>query len=238
MTTLAEFRTYVRTHLDLDATDLPDVLVDEFIREGARFIQYNRARWPFYEGVWRVTTQAGIPSYYVTLLQDDPLVFGQPANNYVLAEIREIRRGSDGTIIPFLGQGTPRQPVTPGTPEGFYLWSTTLTFDPAPSQVEEYVILGYREPRDWVASGPTAEPDTPPAFDGVIRMWALGKAYAHQEESNTSVFFLDSAQYELDRLTAKLDDLPPGRLVMNSRGRKSQYWVGEGIPVPPRKELI
>lgn len=220
MATLAEFRSYVRTHIDLDASDLPDELLDEFIREGSKLIQYKRSRWTFYQDLWTLTTVPDQATYTFASLAND--------NDYVLAEIRDFIRDSDGDSIQFAGEGVVRDAATGSKPERFYLWGTTITLDPTPSTAETYTVVGYREPVDWVSDGAGASPDTPAVFDGVIRQWALGKAYAHQEESATSVFFLDSANFELERLTMKLDDFPPGRIVINSDGLKHHYWQATG----------
>lgn len=215
MTTLAEFRSYVRTHLDLTSDDLPDELLDEFIREGSSHVQYARQRWNFYENTWTLTLVDAQQAYdYESAPVDDA------ASSYVVAEITQLF-DDDGNELPMFGSGVANAADSSGTPTGYRLWGTTLTFDKVPSGTPAYKVVGYRKPADWIGDGltTTVTPDTPEIFDNVIRQWALGKAYAHQDESATSTYFLDSAIYQLDKLIKQLDDLPPlGRIALNSGG--------------------
>ena len=51
--TVSDYRSDIRTQLDLDETDLPDAMLDTYIRAGARYAQrWNQGLWPFYETSW------------------------------------------------------------------------------------------------------------------------------------------------------------------------------------------
>lgn len=210
--TLADFRTDIRTHLDLDDSDLPDVLVDEFIRDGAVLVQYHKTQWPWHAAEWSLAVTAGTQEYAITAATN--------TDSYVLDQIRLVR-DADGNRLRLLEHDVSSGADGTGTPSGYRIFGGMLSLDRNPSADMTLKILGYREPTDWVADGATATPDTPTVFEGVIRKWAIGLAYAHQEEGATASYWMDSAQFELDRLTKRFNDLPPEQLVMNSRGIKS-----------------
>jgi hypothetical protein len=221
MADLSDFRTYIRNHLDLTAADLTDDIVDEFIREGALMVQYARQRWHFYQTTWTLTTAIDQGAYNV---ETDPV---SSPTGYVVAEIKHLYR-PDGTEIFFDSVDVADGGESSGNPESYRTWGTTLTLVPTPTAIEAIQVVGYRKPVDWVDVGAGEMPDTPAVFDGVIRLWALGRAYAHQEDHGAAGFYSDHASFHLDRLVKQLDDLPPGRIIMNSSGPKTNYWVTKG----------
>lgn len=222
MATLADFRSYIREHLDLDSSDLPDTLVDEFIRDGAILVQYHRTQWPWHETQWTLPVVAGTQTYD---LQADAVHSG----SFLVSELRQVR-DPDGNKLTLAEHDIARGDDGVGTPVEYRLFGDQLTLDVEPSASGTYVLVGYRQPVDWVADGAAATPDTPSTFDGVIRKWALGNAYAHQEEGATASFWMDSASFELERLSKRYNDMPPERIVVNSRGPKNYY----GDTVYPR----
>ena len=55
---LQQMRDLVRAQLDLDDTDLPDVLLDAYIQEGYDRVLELEQRWPFFEVRWSVYVPA------------------------------------------------------------------------------------------------------------------------------------------------------------------------------------
>ena len=61
--TLEQLRTYVRQHLDLDQSELPNELIDVWARDASTKIARTRKRWPFLETSWTLTTVASTRDY-------------------------------------------------------------------------------------------------------------------------------------------------------------------------------
>lgn len=226
MYTLTDFRQLVRTHLDLDDEDLPDLLVDEFIRDASQRAQYHR-HWPFYSTVWTFETAIGEASY--------PLANFTHATNaeYVCDEIvkvrgdnRELQRQEAYRAELY----NPLDSVSTGDPMYWSMWGLdVIDLDPVPTRVETITVRGYRKPVDWVSIGAAATSDLPEPFDRAILEWALGRAYAHQDEPDTSVYFLDMSDGRLTELRKRFDDVGPAEdIVFNGGGPRAQYALSDG----------
>jgi hypothetical protein len=227
---LQDFRDRIRETLDLQVADLPDGLVDEYVRDGSQFAQYARVDWPFYRMYWSFDTIAGDADYsYVELSAGD----GQ---GFVIAQIEQIR-GDGRRLRPQSAdqyeKNNPIGNVATGEPEFYTMWGDRITFDPSPTAVETLEIRGIRKPIDWVTVQPGTGTDMPEEFDTVVLQWALGRAYAQQDEPETSVFYFDLASNRLDSLI-KWEDrlLSQDHIVMGGGTRNTRepfpaLW-GEG----------
>ena len=60
---LSAMRDYVRNVVDIDSTDISDVTMNTFIREGYNVIVYSEKRWPFYEVSTTFSTVADQADY-------------------------------------------------------------------------------------------------------------------------------------------------------------------------------
>lgn len=207
MYTVEQFRSLIRDTLLLDSTDLPNGILDEWIRDGATRAQTRRQQWPFFEKNWSFTTQANKSIY--------TLAEAKGVSTYDIAEIRQVRgpswelRWQDITTRDRLRS---KDSNSAGSPKYWSQWSNgDLILDPTPVAAETFDIRGYQLPKDWVAANETS--DMPKEFDTVILNWAIGRAYAQQDEPQMAVYYADLSDLRLRELTKYFDDPSPAHNV-------------------------
>jgi hypothetical protein len=195
-------------------------LVDEWIRDGATKAQTARQRWPFFLVEWAFNTAASTASYTFTTIEA-----GESPDT--IAEITRIR-GPNWPLRyqPMRVRDDVNQTVGSETTGPSKYWSVwpdgTVVLDPIPTGIETMTVFGYREPRDWVSDGVAATSDMPKDFDSVILNWATGRAYAQQDEPQTSLYYLDLANLRLQEMALWYDDpMPLDNVVLNGGWRRS-----------------
>jgi hypothetical protein len=205
---LAKFRELIRLTLDLDATDLPNTLVDEWVRDGATRAQTRRQEWPFFQYDWTFTGSKGVSNYTFTFIED--------GGAEKIAEIRQVRGPSwdlRWQDIATRDRYRSRDSDTSGSPSYWSVWNNgELVLDPAPdNSTDTFVIRGYKKPKDWVAAVDPGDQvsDMPAEFDSPILNWALGRAYAQQDEPQTALYYADLADLRLRELVKFYDDPSP-----------------------------
>lgn len=226
--TLQEFRDLVRATLDLDETDLTDLLVDEWVRDGATRAQSKRQEWPFFSDTWTFNAVAADDTY---TLQEITTATG---NGFDIAEIRQVRGQSWDLQWQDIHDkdlhSTQSSPRT-GTPTHWSQWENgDLVLWPQPTATETHQIRGFREPKDWVRDGAAGESDMPMAFDSPILNWAIGRAYAQQDEPATALYYADMADLRLDELVARYDDPSPALNVTMGGERPKGLMTDPRIP--------
>lgn len=201
MTTLATVRSYIRTHLDLDSSELPDELVDEFIRDATHYVETFRP-WPFMKSRWTQNTADGTFEYPFASLTN--------ASSYRLNRIHAVYLTTDGTQLRYRGDALIAGARTEGQPTGWGTWGDTLVLTPIPDATYGVTIYGERRPFDWVDDGTgTNVFHLAGDFDSPLKTWALGRAYAHQEEGQTAVAFYDLAEFQLRNLATQYATIHP-----------------------------
>ena len=209
---LQDIRDYVRSHMDLELEDLPDVMLDVFIREGSRKIEYSEQRWPFYE---RTATVATSPSTGTVSLASLGLrkvasvVFDQEPLRWISVEEYDDLWG-----------------YYEGRPTKYAEWEGSILLGPVPDQAYDLLIRGYRPQDDWVAAGTGAEPDVPEELHNTVALWALHRAYAQQEDPEMASFYRAVFDQELNEFGRRITEMPLHRpLVMGGaalRRRRSR----------------
>ena len=219
--TLEKFRELIRLTLDLDDTDLPNSLVDEWIRDGATRAQTRRQEWAFFQYDWTFTGSTGVSNYTFTSIAD--------GSGETIAEIRQVRGPSwdlRWQDIATRDRYRSRDSSNNGSPNYWSVWNNgELVLDPAPnSNTDTFVIRGYKEPKDWVAGGESSVSDMPKEFDSPILNWALGRAYAQQDEPQMAVYYADLADLRLRELVKFYDDPSPAITVtMGGDYKRNMY---------------
>ena len=197
--TLDELRIYVRQHVDLDESEIPNALLDVWARDASIKIARTRKRWPFFETSWTLTTVDGQRDY--------PLSNLSPNCDEVTSVVRDDRRlqymGRDEAEAAYLPYQTSNGFVT------FYnVWADTLRLYPTPSGADVLQLRGYRKVNDWVADGAGGEPDFPDDFHDAIRLYLLGMAYLQQEDPEMAQQFIGAFNAEMDVLKKQYGDAP------------------------------
>jgi hypothetical protein len=166
---LDQIRVFVRTQLDLDETDLPDILLDVFIRDGYDHIVNLERRWPFFEVIWLLT--ADVDGTVILPLEADVVesVIAQDGHRLWHADTRWIEDNFAGS-------------TTTGTPAYWSQINRTMYIWPKPTAVFPLQARGFRKPADWVAAGASAEVDADVRLHIPVAYYACSMGYAQQED--------------------------------------------------------
>jgi len=218
--TLQQIRDYVRSHIDLEVEDLPDAVLDVFIREGSKRVERAEKRWPFYEAEYTLNTVASTEDY------DIEDTFG-----VTLSEITSIVTPSHGPIK-WIGRDVgdthfPLDTATTGEPVAWSEWGGSLRLYPTPDAVYSLSVRGYRESTDWIAEGAGGEPDLPDDLHNCVAQWALARAYAQQDDPEMAQLFERQFADELNFFRRRFNDTPPAQpLIMNGTRHGIQTFSG------------
>lgn len=197
--TLDQMRIYVRQHLDLDESEIPNELLDVWARDASIKISRSRKRWPFFETSWVLTTAVGERDYTLSALS--------PAPDEVVSIVRDDRR------LAFMGRDEAEAAYLPyQTSQGFVtyfnVWGDTLRLYPTPDMADTLYLRGYRKVNDWVVGGAGAIPDFPDDFHDAIRLYLVGMAYLQQEDPEMAQQFIGAFNAEMDVLKKQYGDAP------------------------------
>lgn len=230
--TLQQMRDYIRLHLDLDEDDLPNTLVDIFIREGSKRVERAEVRWPFYEATYPLATAPGVADYDKTAISDE------------LDQITALSNPTFG-MLNWIGEQDyldllQRYPSTTSRPIYFSEWANTLSLFPTPNDVYNLTIRAYRKPNDWVAEGAGGTPDLPDELHNTVALWAMAKAYAQQEDPELQALYERQFSDELNEFRRRLNITPLSQpLVLNGgplnresghyRSRRPLYSYAGGV---------
>lgn len=202
---LDQLRVYVRQHMDLDESEIPNSLIDVWARDASIKIARTRKRWPFLETSWTITTLDGVQEYDFS----DIAVFGTNAvPDEIISVVRNDRRlaylgrdEAEAAFLPYRASG--------GTVNYFNVWNNKLSLYPAPTGGSDTLYLrGYRKVKDWVADGAGAFPDFPEDFHDAIRLYLLAAAYLQQEDPEMAQQFAGSFSMEMDLLKKQYGEAP------------------------------
>lgn len=170
--TLQQIRDQVRDTVELDETDIPNSVLDLFIREGFDRIVHDQRRWSFYEDDFSFTTTPGQGSYPLASI------------DATLDTVEGVEHPS-WMCLPIshqLVQGQYAGSQVTGTPTNFSMWNDKLFLWPTPANPIVVSVRGYRKPTDWIAQGSGASPDCPEEFHPLIVVWALHRTYMQQDD--------------------------------------------------------
>lgn len=203
--TLQAMRDFAREYLDVEEDELPDSVIDKAARDGSRRIWRKERRWPFAEGVYGISTTAGVADY-------DLSVFGAD-----LTEVVDVRGPT--WSLKWIGPRQADLSWTPNTtstgePTHFSRWGSLITFWPAPDSVYTIYVRGFRGPTDWV--GALGSPDLPDEFHELILTWVLRGALLQQDDPEMAQIHEVTFENELEQLRRNYKGAPlSGPLVMN-----------------------
>lgn len=174
--TAAEIRNTVRSITDLDATDLPDSLLNLYIRDGYYRILDVEKRWPFLEVTFTLTTQANVRAYDVSSLTSEPVaqVASIVDNTGVGARLSMI--GYDAGEGVYLGSYD-----TSGDPLFYAVWGNQIHLYPKPNNSRQLTCRGYREPIDWQTEG--GDVDASPSLHFPLVYYAVSRVYQQLEDA-------------------------------------------------------
>jgi len=174
--TAADIRDAVRSITDLDSDDLPDELLNLYIRDGYYRILDTEKRWSFLEYSFSFNTRTGVRAYDVAELTDEPLgqIVSIVDNRGVGFRLDMI--GYDMAEATYIGSYD-----TPSDPLFYAVWAGQIHLYPKPNNVRTLVCRGYREPFDWQTEGGAV--DAPPSLHFALVYYACSRVYQQLEDS-------------------------------------------------------
>lgn len=214
-----DIRTYVRSFVDVDVTDIADSMLDFWMRDGYNRMIRAARPWPFLmvggtESMYSITTISGQQSYSLPSVQ----VQGAPASVFVrnIVSIQGPRwelgysdqEALEATFPPAFGQSS--------EPERFSVWGEKVTLWPTPNGTYNLNIRAYREPVDWVTIGAGGTVDAPDDFHMVLTSFVLSQAWAQQTDLEQSSYWLTQFEKGVQELVNNyIRALMPQGLVLN-----------------------
>lgn len=210
---LSDVRTMVRDIADLDTTDLPNSLLDTFVKEGFQRIIALERRWPFYQETYSLNTVVNQRAYTISAIGDI---------REIVSVIDTSTAGNRLTLIPYedaedvwLGNTD-----VASRPLFFTFWDGQMLLYPKPDAVYAMSVRAYRNPSyTWLSSTSTAI-DMDEWFHVLLAYYALARVYQRQEDSELSMMYQRS--FEEGVGLARRDLLKPSshRPLLMSSGRK------------------
>ena len=228
-TSVQAVRTYVRSFVDVDSTDIPDSLCDSWTYNAWDDLIGTDIRWPFFEvgdnAQGSLTTPVGNPYQIKTVVGQQ--IYKMPAVTV---------QGVEATVDPhkivaiqgphwellYDSQVALESTFTPAfivsqEPERYSIWGNTgIVLWPIPNSVYTLNVRAYRNPIDWVGLGAGGLIDAPNDFFSALEMSVLSQAWAQQTDLQQASFWADQYQQAKGRLARKYLRSPlPENLVLN-----------------------
>lgn len=183
--TLTQLRTQVRNMVDLDETDLPDSIIDQFAREGFQRIYALERRWPILQETYTFNTVANQREYTISTIGD----------------IREII-----SVVDTSTQGARLNLIDYNEAEGIWLgnldvasrpyfysfWDKKLQLWAKPDIVYPMTVRAFRNPVYTWLSNVNEAIDLDEWFHAILPYFIIARVYQRQEDSDLSAMHMRS----------------------------------------------
>lgn len=183
--TAEALRQTVRDITDLDAEDLPDALLDLYIRDGYYRILDLEKRWTFLEKSFTFNTVANQRAYPIDNFTSDPI-----------SEVVSIVDNTGvGMRLDMIGYDMAEQTYngsydTAGDPLFYAVWEDKIHLFPKPNNVRQLTVRAYREPQDWITVDDDV--DASPSLHFPLVYYACSRVYQRLEDSAMAAVYKQS----------------------------------------------
>ena len=141
----ANLRDTVRDITDLDTEDLPDSLLNLYLRDGYYRILDLEKRWSFLEKTFTFNTVAEQREYPISSFTADPISQVVSIVDNTNIGLRLDMVGHDMAEQTYVGSYD-----TSGDPLFYSIWEGKVHLFPKPNNVRTLTVRAYREPTDWI----------------------------------------------------------------------------------------
>lgn len=174
--TAASLRSTVRSITDLDVEDLPDTLLDLYLRDGYYRILDLEKRWTFLEKSFTFNTIPEQREYNIEDFTSDPI--GQ-----IVSIVDPNNIGLSLDMVPFDMAETTYVGAydTSGDPLFYCVWEGKIHLFPKPNDSRTLNVRGYREPIDWITEGGVV--DAAPNLHFALVYYACSRIYQRLEDT-------------------------------------------------------
>ena len=211
--TLTQLRTQVRNMVDLDETDLPDSIVDQFAREGFQRIYSLERRWPYLQETYTFNTVANQREYTIATIGDI---------REIISVVDTSTSGARLTLIPYdnaeeiwLGNTD-----VPSRPYFFSFWDKKLQLWAKPDAIYPITVRAYRNPvYTWLTNTSEAI-DLDEWFHALLPYFVIARVYQRQEDSDLSAMYMRSFEEGVGLARRDLMKASSAQPVIMSAGRE------------------
>lgn len=169
-------RDVVRDITDLDTTDLPDGLLNMFIRDGYYRILDSGDRWPFLEKSFTFNTVAEQRPYVIADFTADPIAEVISIVDPVGVGYRLNMIGHDEAEATYIGSYD-----ISGDPLFYTVWEGRIHLYPKPNNARTLNVRAYREPIDWITTAGNV--DASPNLHFPLAYYACSRVYQRLEDT-------------------------------------------------------
>jgi len=213
MITLADLRTQVRNMVDLDATDLPDAIIDQFAREGFQRIMSLERRWPHLESTYSFNTVAEQQSYDIDAIGDIREIISVLDNTASGNRLQLI--SYDSAEYVWLANTN-----VPGRPYFYSFWDAQIHLWPKPNIVYTMTVRAYRNPLYTWLDDDTLDIDLDEWFHALLPYFVLARVYQRQEDAELSTMYLRTFEEGVGLARRDLMKASSAQPVIMAGGRK------------------
>ena len=210
---LTDVRLMVRNISDLDTTDLPNSVLDDFVKEAFQRIIVLERRWPKYQETYTFNTVANQRAYTIATIGDI---------REVISLVDTSTSGSRLTMIPYdnaeeiwLGNTD-----TASRPYFYALWDSALHLYAKPDAVYSITVRAYRNPLYTWLTTITDPIDCDEWFHILLVYFVLSRVYQRQEDPELSQMYLKSFEEGVAMARRDLMKTPSARPLLLSGGRQ------------------
>ena len=211
--TLTQLRTQVRNMVDLDETDLPDSIVDQFAREGFQRIYSLERRWPYLQETYTFNTVANQREYTISTIGDI---------REIISVVDTSQSGARLTLIPYdnaeeiwLGNTD-----VPSRPYFYSFWDKKLQLWAKPDAIYPITVRAYRNPLYTWLSDATLTIDMDEWFHALLPYFVIARVYQRQEDSDLSSMYMRSFEEGVGLARRDLMKASSAQPVVMSAGRQ------------------
>lgn len=210
---LADVRTMVRDISDLDATDIPNSIIDNAVKEAFQRIVALERRYPKYQESYTFNTVANQRVYTLSTIGDI---------REIISLVETSSSGSRLTMIPYdnaeeiwLGNTD-----TASRPYFYAMWDGALHLYPKPDAVYSITVRAYRNPVYTWLSNTNEAIDLDEWFHVLLAYFALARVYQRQEDPELSQMYMRSFEEGVAMARRDLMKTPSARPLLLSGGRQ------------------
>ena len=210
---LTDVRLMVRNISDLDTTDLPNSVLDDFVKEAFQRIIVLERRWPKYQETYTFNTVVNQRAYTIATIGDI---------REVISLVDTSTSGSRLTMIPYdnaeeiwLGNTD-----VASRPYFYALWDSALHLYAKPDAVYSITVRAYRNPLYTWLTTITDPIDCDEWFHILLVYFVLSRVYQRQEDPELSQMYLKSFEEGVAIARRDLMKTPSARPLLLSGGRQ------------------
>ena len=183
--TLTTLRSQVRDMADLDETDLPNSLIDQFAREGFQRIYALERRWPILQETYTFNTVANQREYTISTIGDI---------REIISVVDTSTQGARLSLIDF----NDAESIWLGNldvasrPYFYSFWDKKLQLWAKPDIVYPMTVRAFRNPVYTWLTDITENIDLDEWFHAILPYFVLARVYQRQEDSDLANMYMKS----------------------------------------------